>query len=617
MEISAVEDSTRGSYTSSLHQRSKTSDATEKRREEKNDRIRYLTLKIRQLDKGGIMSGAPNPVLVVYDSLLQKLVGSTEWLPHKTNVDFEEVIVIQWYPKRQQQLSFKVYDVQDKKMKDSDLIGQADIDMDLLAESEGREVKLQLFNAANTKRDLKLKSNRTVLIVHTIPRQATVDILQSGFLLLTERANSKKKQSVKPGKQRFLVLKERELWVQDTVKNYFLPSSSVEAHDPKVKAPHYFIDLKGCAIKESEHAAGGAWYLQTPHSKFYLATCENSSHQGLTPTKKAGRLRRSSQVGFSLTPSASSQQQGLLGKWLESFKLALPSQVFGVPLALAARRSDPRRMVPGPVRLACDWLNKHALDEEGLYRIPGSQSDVKGLSETFNRGETPEIPEHYCGSNLASVNVQFLRQLPENLFTDTLARSFEELATQERDDFTVGKMTALLARLPVVNYHTVMYLVKHLRTISENSEVNEMISGKLAMCVYTKMATTIHFLIDHPSVFEQEPPTHPIETPEATLSEGKSADVLGKEGDFNDGDGYHENEIVGSNVANKEQVQSTSKKKVWGANLISAKYRATNSADSYSTLRLAGRNCEFGVVNVGPEAMVQPHGVEVEDYDEY
>lgn len=481
---------------------------------------RYLTFKLRNLIKGGALSGAPNPVLVVYDTLASRLVGTTEWRSHKTNVDFEEVVVINYQEQKEQGLSFKVYDVGQKQMRDSDLIGQADISMDSLAESEGREVKLQLFNGSDAKKDLKLKTNRSLVIVYTIPNSATKDIIQSGFLMAKEEKTTKKKMSIKPGDKRFCVVKERELYLQETVKSYFMPDES----EVKRKTST-IIDLGRASIRRTNEGPFSKWYLWTPDTRYQLSLCEDdqkgakevkAGHQKSNSVngKKTAKLRRSSQVDFTFgTKRAEFDDSGLLGKWLNSIMLAIPTQVFGVPLDLAAVRSDPNKLIPKPIRIACKWLNTHATEEEGLYRIPGGQTIVRELIDKINDGETPIIPDQYSGSNLASLNVQYLRQLPENLFTDKLAPYFEDAPKAG-----LQEVKSLVGQLPPANYHTIQCLVKHLRIIADNYEVNEMTAAKLAMCTFSQMAGTMQFLIEHAhEVFEQEAPLRPAEEPEDVL----------------------------------------------------------------------------------------------------
>jgi hypothetical protein len=58
--------------------------------------------------------------------------------------------------------------------------------------------------------------------------------------------------------------------------------------------------------------------------------------------------------------------------------------IFGVPLEDACIRSN--ALVPLPLTQSIRWLNTKGLDEEGLYRVPGSHSQVEEYKMRFDKG---------------------------------------------------------------------------------------------------------------------------------------------------------------------------------------------------------------------------------------
>lgn len=178
-------------------------------------------------------------------------------------------------------------------------------------------------------------------------------------------------------------------------------------------------------------------------------------------------------------------------EWLLSMTVAIPSCVFGVPLGLAVARSGRATDVPSPVTVCVSWLSMHALDEQGLYRVPGSKADVDSLIAMFDRGQVVTIPEQFFGGNVASVIVQFLKRLPSTIFTESLEPLFER-AAEEGD---VGMLRLLLSKLPRPNYCTLRAIIAHLAQVAAYSNINEMDAANLSMCVFSRMAKTAHMLI--------------------------------------------------------------------------------------------------------------------------
>jgi len=194
-------------------------------------------------------------------------------------------------------------------------------------------------------------------------------------------------------------------------------------------------------------------------------------------------------------------------QWIPSLCLAIPTKLFGVPLALAAERSDPQQLVPAPLKVATEWLNIHGLREEGLYRIPGSKDEVEKWIRLFDKGSEVIIPEQYSGSNLASLIVQYLRRLPASLMTDEYSAVFQTVADDESksENNRLQIMKKLLTKIPPTNYETLKVLCYHLNQVSMYAEENQMDAGKLAMCVYTTCARPLQMLIfNYAYLFDDE-----------------------------------------------------------------------------------------------------------------
>eukprot|EP01089_Gocevia_fonbrunei_P013876 TRINITY_DN3660_c0_g1_i1.p1 TRINITY_DN3660_c0_g1~~TRINITY_DN3660_c0_g1_i1.p1 ORF type:complete len:175 (+),score=34.72 TRINITY_DN3660_c0_g1_i1:97-621(+) len=62
------------------------------------------------------------------------------------------------------------------------------------------------------------------------------------------------------------------------------------------------------------------------------------------------------------------------------------TKVFGLPIEVAAKRSDKFGIIPAVVRKSIDFLNKKGLFSEGIYRVPGSHARAKEYILLFDKG---------------------------------------------------------------------------------------------------------------------------------------------------------------------------------------------------------------------------------------
>lgn len=192
-------------------------------------------------------------------------------------------------------------------------------------------------------------------------------------------------------------------------------------------------------------------------------------------------------------------EEFMVEDWIGTIVSAMPKKIFNVPLITAAERSDPEGMIPSVLRIAIEWLNTYGLQENGLYRIPGSKGRVDELIAMFDKGQEVVIPQQESPGTLASLVVQFIRRMPENLFTNEYASTFEEVAGDDEisENQKVLVMRQLLADIPPCNFHTLALLINHLLQVSYYEEDNQMTPSKLAMCVYSAMARSVQFLVEH------------------------------------------------------------------------------------------------------------------------
>ncbi|XP_055602733.1 rac GTPase-activating protein 1 [Uranotaenia lowii] len=128
-------------------------------------------------------------------------------------------------------------------------------------------------------------------------------------------------------------------------------------------------------------------------------------------------------------------------------------------------------MIPGLIVHCVNEIETRGLTEVGIYRIPGSEREVRALKEKFLRGKT--VP------NLSSLDINvlcgcvkdFLRSLREPLIPLSLWKDFsnavQAISTQQKQ----RELFEAISKLPQPNRDTLAYLIQHFQRIAECKEV--------------------------------------------------------------------------------------------------------------------------------------------------
>ncbi|MXQ79766.1 hypothetical protein E5288_WYG006896 [Bos mutus] len=146
-------------------------------------------------------------------------------------------------------------------------------------------------------------------------------------------------------------------------------------------------------------------------------------------------------------------------------QLDVPSlrPIFGIPLADAVERTmmyDGVRL-PAVFRECVDYVEKHGMKCEGIYRVSGIKSKVDELKAAYDREESPNL-EEYEPNTVASLLKQYLRDLPENLLTKELLPRFEEACGRSSEAEKVQEFQRLLEDLPECSRLLISWLIVHM-----------------------------------------------------------------------------------------------------------------------------------------------------------
>ncbi|XP_006891495.1 PREDICTED: ralA-binding protein 1-like [Elephantulus edwardii] len=137
--------------------------------------------------------------------------------------------------------------------------------------------------------------------------------------------------------------------------------------------------------------------------------------------------------------------------------------IFGIPLADAAERTMMHDGIclPAVFRECLDYVEKHGMRCEGIYRVSGIKSKVDELKAAYDREESPNLDE-YEPNTVASLLKQYLRDLPENVLTKELMPRFEEACGRGAESEKVQEFQRLLMELPECNYLLISWLIVHM-----------------------------------------------------------------------------------------------------------------------------------------------------------
>lgn len=155
--------------------------------------------------------------------------------------------------------------------------------------------------------------------------------------------------------------------------------------------------------------------------------------------------------------------------------------VFGLPLADAVEYCAPFNLnvqLPAVVYRSIEYLRfRNALNEEGLFRLSGSNITVKTLKERFNNEgdvDLVDAEEYYDVHAVASLFKTYLRELPSPLLTRDLHIEFMKVLELESQVDKISAFNVLVHRLPKANFELVRAMSEYLLEVTENAAKNKM-----------------------------------------------------------------------------------------------------------------------------------------------
>uniref|UniRef100_A0A3Q1G1N5 Rho GTPase activating protein 23a n=1 Tax=Acanthochromis polyacanthus TaxID=80966 RepID=A0A3Q1G1N5_9TELE len=157
-------------------------------------------------------------------------------------------------------------------------------------------------------------------------------------------------------------------------------------------------------------------------------------------------------------------------------------KAFGVRLEECQPGAN-NKFIPMIVEICCGLVEEMGLEYTGIYRVPGNNAMVSLLQEQLNKGiDINPAEEKWQDLNVVSSLLKsFFRKLPEPLFTNDKYNDFIDANRMENASDRLKTMKKLIRDLPDHYYHTLKFLVGHLKTVADHSDKNKMEPRNLAL----------------------------------------------------------------------------------------------------------------------------------------
>lgn len=123
-------------------------------------------------------------------------------------------------------------------------------------------------------------------------------------------------------------------------------------------------------------------------------------------------------------------------------------------------------MVPGLIVHCVNEIETRGLSEEGIYRVSGSEKDVKALKERFLRGKSIPPLSNIDIHVICGCVKDFLRNLREPIIPTNLWKDFANAVQNVDDTQAVRDLYTSISCLPRANRDTLSFLIQHLQRVA-------------------------------------------------------------------------------------------------------------------------------------------------------
>uniref|UniRef100_A0A665VUR4 SLIT-ROBO Rho GTPase activating protein 3 n=1 Tax=Echeneis naucrates TaxID=173247 RepID=A0A665VUR4_ECHNA len=148
------------------------------------------------------------------------------------------------------------------------------------------------------------------------------------------------------------------------------------------------------------------------------------------------------------------------------------------------RIQDSGQPIPLVVESCIRYINLYGLQQQGIFRVPGSQVEVNDIKNSFERGEDPLIDDHndHDINSVAGVLKLYFRGLENPLFPKERFLDFISTIKLESGAERAHHIQQIVVTLPRTIMIVMRYLFAFLNHLSQYSDENMMDPYNLAIC---------------------------------------------------------------------------------------------------------------------------------------
>ncbi|EHH16199.1 hypothetical protein EGK_11451 [Macaca mulatta] len=145
---------------------------------------------------------------------------------------------------------------------------------------------------------------------------------------------------------------------------------------------------------------------------------------------------------------------------------------------------DSGQAIPLVVESCIRYINLYGLQQQGIFRVPGSQVEVNDIKNSFERGEDPLVDDQNERdiNSVAGVLKLYFRGLENPLFPKERFQDLISTIKLENPAERVHQIQQILVTLPRVVIVVMRYLFAFLNHLSQYSDENMMDPYNLAIC---------------------------------------------------------------------------------------------------------------------------------------
>uniref|UniRef100_A0AAY4B4R5 Rho GTPase activating protein 4a n=1 Tax=Denticeps clupeoides TaxID=299321 RepID=A0AAY4B4R5_9TELE len=140
------------------------------------------------------------------------------------------------------------------------------------------------------------------------------------------------------------------------------------------------------------------------------------------------------------------------------------------------------QQIPLVVESCIRFINLHGLHHEGIFRVPGSQSEVNHIRDAFERGEDPLTDSECDIDSVAGVLKLYFRGLEKPLFPEENLGQLMECVQIENVTERAVQIKTVISTFPRPIVIVMRYLFAFLHHVSQYSDENMMQPYNLAVC---------------------------------------------------------------------------------------------------------------------------------------